>query len=197
MRTVLIPVALLLAAATSFGQVDPTPDSLGIYFDQGATQFCRATSAPFESVFAYLCLTNPTCMDISGWEAIVRHEGDSPVSPAWGLPTPSVDVNPDPEIFQVGISTLMPVLPTSPIAVLATWNGFVAGPDDVIEFYVEGLQAQETPYYSCPDALDPIMCQVPTPFGPGGPCAMIAPDSICLPLANDEATFTTLKSLYR
>ncbi len=82
---VLLSIFVLLLAANAFAQLDPDLDGIGIYFDAEATLTCAYTSVPFESVTAYLCITNPTdATGVSGWEATIVSAGPA-VAPAWTL----------------------------------------------------------------------------------------------------------------
>ncbi|MCP4144261.1 MAG: hypothetical protein GY752_03125 [bacterium] len=56
---------LIVLASCSFAQIDPDPDSIGIYFDQEATQV-NANVAVGDTVTAYLIATN---MSQVGWLA--------------------------------------------------------------------------------------------------------------------------------
>lgn len=72
MKTILM--ILVVATAAGANPVDPDPDGIGIYFDEGAVagSFC-ATADPGTQVTAYLCLTRAS--DTSGfatWEGRIE-----------------------------------------------------------------------------------------------------------------------------
>jgi len=70
MITILVTVGLLVGKS-AFGGFDPEPNKLGLYFDLEARFPCEV-AYPFESVTAYLILTNATSDMLFGWEAAVR-----------------------------------------------------------------------------------------------------------------------------
>ncbi len=73
MRDILAAVFVCAGAAAAVAQpIDTSPDGIGIYFDEGAQQFC-ATATPGTQLAAYLCLTNASdTSDFLGWEASVQ-----------------------------------------------------------------------------------------------------------------------------
>ncbi len=130
---------------------DPSPDVIGIYFDLDGDYYCTMTAAPFSSVVAYLLATKVTSSSgISGWEAQVWTDGAAPVAPSWTLAA-GLDVDDSPDGFQVGIGTVTP-LPYSPAILLATWQGFIMAPTDMIEFFISGVPGSvsfpDTPGYA-------------------------------------------------
>ena len=74
MRTfVWIATSMWLAAiVTSAGAVaDPTPDRIGIYFDEDANQRTLVAWPPSAQMI-YIIVTNPTFSNIYGWQAAIR-----------------------------------------------------------------------------------------------------------------------------
>ncbi len=195
MKTMILLMALALVSVAS-AQLDPEPDGMGIYFDMGGTEVCYSTMAPFESVTAYLLLTNMSNPDgIDSWEASLEVIGN-PVAPQWFSAFCPISID-NPMILHCGPG---PALPAAPVVVLATWTGFVQSPTDVIEFQISGIDENTPPRYWAPGWIVPNDAHVFMPFppeGPGRPSAFIAPPEQCHPLSGDDATFGTLKALYR
>lgn len=73
MKTILAVVcAVLLAGAASAQPIDTSPNGIGIYFDEGARQWC-ATATVGTQLAAYLCLTNASdTSDFLSWEASIQ-----------------------------------------------------------------------------------------------------------------------------
>ena len=71
-----------MTAANAFGQVDPDPDGIGLYFDEGATINAIEAEVP-GPVTAYLIGTNLSRQGgLRFWEAIVSAPGQS--ATIWG-----------------------------------------------------------------------------------------------------------------
>jgi len=198
MKSMLALLLVLLVAVSAFAQADPDPDGLGFYFDLGATEVCTTTAAPFASVTGYLIITNPSAeLGVSGWEAYVTVAG-SPVAPAWTLAA-GLDVDSSAQGFQVGIGTGGLALPAAPAVVLATYTAFIMAPTDVVTFYVEGVPGSTsfdgTPGYAGGGSAGDLRpLQVSSGTGSGAPAAMI---NGCDVVANEDMTFSTVKSLFR
>ena len=91
-KGILVVFFIMLASGT-FAQVDPDPNGIGIYFDQGATDVSVIVPqvGEFEYVSAYLILTNPTLEGpLNYWEAVVSTyttNSTSPMASMGGSPT--------------------------------------------------------------------------------------------------------------
>lgn len=68
---------VFIFAVACFGQMNETPNTIGIYFDEGATTNEHYTGVP-GTVYAYLVLTHPTMTFIDHWWGGVV--GDAPVT---------------------------------------------------------------------------------------------------------------------
>ena len=174
------------AAYASFGE-----DVIGIYFDLGATVCERTTAAPFQSVTAFLIITNPSDLSgVSGWEATVSVLGGA-VAPSWILAA-GLDVDPSADGFQVGIGVNPQALPAGPTVLLATWTGFVMAPTDMISFVITPIPGSpsfpDSPGYASGDdagVLIPLMPSSGYPYG--APCAIInGYGGSCGPLNDDD-----------
>ena len=207
MKTLFVTLTVLALAATAFAY--PGPDSMGLYLDAdaaGTHTLTFATTAPFESVTLYLVISNPSLGGVSGWEAAVSIVG-SVTAPAWTT-TSGLDVDSDLdtdiyERFQVGIGVSGtqpgPILPNaSNNCLVASWTGFVLAPTDVVEFYIEGIPGSvsfpDGMGYAGPDDAGNLAAVVDN-SGIGFPNFCINSD--CTIIANEDMTFSNIKSLYR
>ncbi len=200
MKLLLTTLVIALLATSASAILDPDPDGIGIYFDENADIVCTETMIPFEQVTAYLLATNISAASgISGWEAYIWTTGAAPVAPSWTL-AGGLDVDPTLEGFQVGIGTVA-ALPWAPAIVLATWSGFMMAPTDAMSFFVSGVPGSvsfpHSPGYAAGDnAGDLREFQVSSGTGLDLPAAMIN-SLICGVVANEDLTFSHVKSLYR
>ena len=72
MRAIIAAVLLLGAGSAAAQPIDPQPDGIGIFFEEGGREWC-ATAAPGTQVTAYLCLTRASdTSGFLGWEARVE-----------------------------------------------------------------------------------------------------------------------------
>ena len=198
MKKLLALLAITVVASGAMAQVDPDPDGIGVYFDTAGTVFEMNTVAPFESVTAYLLITNPTDPSgVSGWEAVVDVIGAA-VAPSWTLAA-GLDVDMSANGFQVGIGVNPLALPAGPAVVLATWTGFVMAPTDMVQFVVGPVPGSvsfaDSPGYASGDdagALFPL--QVSSGYPYGAPCAMINGTGV---VANEDMNWSQVKNLFQ
>ena len=73
MRPVLVVLFIALGASGAWGQpIDPSPDGVGIFFEEGGRVWC-GSGAPGTQLTAYLCLTNASdTSDFIAWEARIE-----------------------------------------------------------------------------------------------------------------------------
>jgi len=72
-------LVLVLSATSVFAQVDPDPNGIGIYFDQGATVNSTVIAEGTDVVNAYLVLTNPSLEgNLDYWYCYVSTYLDDP-----------------------------------------------------------------------------------------------------------------------
>lgn len=74
MRTLSVLAAsvwFFTGAAAAVAVVDPTPDRIGVYFDQNANQRTLHIWHPSLQTI-YIILTNPTFANVYGWQAAIR-----------------------------------------------------------------------------------------------------------------------------
>ncbi len=193
---VLIGLVSLVFSSGAMAQIDPDDDMLGIYFDVNATIFCADAPVGAPSP-AYLCLTNPTYVGqdgeaVSGWECNVEvTEGVFIL--AWLLTEGAVNVSLPPD-FIVGLAT---PLPWSPVIVLMELTVGVFAPG-AINFT---LHPSDTPSFDPPSpgyaAGDDPGLLIPLGYSAGGEvvCAVINGD--CNVTADEDATWGSVKSMYK
>lgn len=198
MKKLLALLAIALIASSAMAQVDPDPDGVGVYFDLGGTTFEKNTVAPFESVTAYLLVTNPSDpAGVAGWEMVINVAGGA-VAPAWTL-SAGLDVDSDPNAFQVGIGLAPLALPAGPTVLLATWVGFVMAPTDVISFTIlpvpGSVSFDNAPGYASGDNAGLLIpLQVSSGFPYGAPSALINSTGV---VANENMSFGQVKNLFQ
>jgi len=167
--------------------------------DGSAWDVVTSTSAAGEIVTVDLVLANPTLGGVTGWEACVEVTGDL-INPVWTLHGASV--LPIPEqgdgCFQVGISPLMPVLPSPPgMYRLATMTAVVPTPQSVAELRLYGMPGSTSfpdgVGYAGPD-VGVLQAAGVVSAGAGGPAFIINGEA---PVATDTPSFSTLKTIYR
>ena len=67
MKKLVVLLLVSLVATSAMAQIDPDPNSIGIYFDDGAMENCT-TAVPFVPFMAYYCLTNTTVGQVGFYE---------------------------------------------------------------------------------------------------------------------------------
>jgi len=191
----------LLAESPTCAQVDPDPDMIGIYFDEGATSYCIAAPVG-ETVTAYLCITQATALSgISGWEATIEVT-EGVVILEWNLRGDAINVLPPPEF----VVSLGECLPWAPSIVLLEFAIGVFG--------LEPIELRVAPAIGPP--LPPPPCPLPLYEACGGTgdyvmlgysggcnpafcrsnvCAMINGDGSVL--AGGEPSWGQIKAIYR
>jgi hypothetical protein len=99
-------LSIVVWVTTAMSQVDPDPNGIGIYFDEGANVYCMQTEVGNQTS-AYLCLTRITSESgISKWEAKVEVSRPSDVL-AWNLMGQGTNTSETPE-FNVDLTEPLP-----------------------------------------------------------------------------------------
>lgn len=202
MKTLLIALSVLALSVPAMAY--PGPDSIGLYLDGNAPSVAAGdltmnTSAGFESVTLYLCITNPSLGGVSGWEGLIEIEG-SPIAPAWTL-TAGLDVDADPDKFQVGIglAPLALVPNDNGSVILADWTGFIGTTGDVVKFFIKGVPESVsfdmTPGYASPTNAGDLQFLFSNTGGPAVPVFCINED--CSSVANEDETWSNVKGMFR
>lgn len=198
-------LAMAICVAPVLAQIDPDPNGIGIYFDEGATVFCTEADLGSE-IAAYLCLTRITSQTgISKWEATVEVFPRDAIL-AWSMRGQAVNASEVPE-FVVELAGPLPwqsslVVLEVTISVLAEYPlAFRVHP-------VENPSVTDTPFplpaYAAGD--DPADFRTlgyswgwdPTTGTPNW-CAVVNPVGDCSdpPTDNADHSWGEIKALYR
>jgi hypothetical protein len=186
-------------------QVDPDPNGIGIYFDEGANVYCTQADVGSE-MLAYLCLTRITSASgISKWEAAVEVSLPNAVL-AWNLRGQATNTSENPE-FVVGLTE--PLLWQSSLVVLEMTLSVLAEDPLVLRVHpTENPSVPGAPFPLPAYALgdDPSVFQTlgyswgwdPTTGEPNW-CAVINPAGDCSdpPTENSSSSWGGIKALYR
>jgi hypothetical protein len=181
-------------AGNALAQVDPDPDGIGMYFDMGGTQYC-ADGVGGGQVLLYLVITRASqASGVSGWEAHVDYTvPDGCFEQGWTLlgdgPL-NVSAAPD---FIVGLATPFP----GADAIAIAEYGVLVFCADCIEFVVRAADNPSlpgVPLYAAGD--DPgLFIPLQNSAGEGGATGQI--NCGCSTVPNEDATWGSLKTLYR
>lgn len=199
MKKLVVLLLVSLMATSAFAQIDPDTDMLGVYFDTGAMENCTA-AAPNVPFFAYVTITNPSAAEVHGLEcgyAVSVPAGMEGLifRLANNLPSGAVDLGNSTDIllgdYVVGLAS---PLPASSAVQFVTWQFMLLSPMTVdiflgpsnIESIPDGL-----PAYEIGGAIQSLGLST---GGPGIPVASINGDC---PVAIEEASFGSVKSLFR
>ena len=179
-------------------EVDPETDVIGVYFDKTADNNCKTAAAnvPF---FAYVTITNPSAAEVWGLEVgyeVVSSAGTTLLFRlANNLPAGAVDLGNSTDVF-VGdyVVGLASPLPAAPAVQFVTWQFLLLAPQTV-EIFLGPSVVQ-----SIPDGLPAyeiggsIQSLGLSTGGPGIPVATVNGDC---PVAVEDASFGSVKSLFR
>lgn len=184
----IVVVLLLLPATTVWSQLDPDPDGIGIYFDQGAS-IVAATAEQGEFVPAYLIGTNLSQSgDIDFWEAfVIPGEGAMVSGTPYGAFNLAMNMPGDPRWHCVVYWPEIP-LPAQPITLLASLHIQVWDDTVPIGLYFSGEERyriegtlEEIPLYPSSGSIDL-------------PVAVINGEA---PVANESGTWGAVKAMFR
>lgn len=195
MKSILALLILLLLAGPAGAVVDPDADQLGVYFDPDADLVCRTEPDP--GVFdAYLIYTRPTLSAVRGFECTVRVESDgSSLLVSRALGTEGFDLGENlggGHIFLVGFYE---PLPTTQATILVHMGVFVLGGVQTDFYLGPANPASLGSDYPLVVAEDYSLHALGY-SAPEGPCATINGDP-CQVVATDEATWDSIKAMYR
>ena len=193
---VMITLLTLVTLATA-NPVDPDPDQMGIYFDDGATLFDVPDWDPPRPINIYIMLTRPTCDQIWTWQCRVIWDQMGVFSGNWYINGINFGDLTDP--MNLVFKVMYPTPSTTTMAtILATWSGYwTSGPGAC--FYITDIPDQ--------DSFDD-----PSPIGYGDgttfyQCGVSSGDQAlpvaslgigCSPIVeNHEQSWSTIKKMFR
>lgn len=199
MKTVLSLALLLLIASFAAAVTDPSPDVMGVYFDQNA-QNVELYQTPFVQFRVYVILTNPTEPLINGFEFGYDHwarpeDRNLVIRLATNFPPGLIFIDPPLDPFEGSYSIALPspLLATEAV-VLLSWDYMLIAEYVVVHFNLteatpsslgNGLPA----YWSINGVVPTGFAQ--TCFGTGARV-----NEFC-PLPVETYSFGRVKSLYR
>jgi hypothetical protein len=195
MRTLISTLMILALAAPAIAVQNSDPDQVGIYFDLDA-ETNSMTVDPEEPFLAYLILANPTGANVEAFSFRYRIEVPPELEPMFLTLSQSIPPmiiiffceEPDSQFdCQIDWGNATP-WPAEQATILYTWQFIIFEPMDV-KFFLEpgdiGLIYQSEgdllPMYPVSGSFD-------------APVANVNGEAV---VATDQATFGTLKALYR
>ncbi len=196
MKTILVIVVVLFLPGLVFGQLDPDPDGIGIYFDYGANETCKDFWGG--TMVGFLVITNPSIdTGISGWRCHVDYIPED-LRLNWLLKGSMFNIS-EPPNFVVGLrSQSSPRLPISSAVVVASFSLYLSGPH-CIRFRVR----ESDPVFIFPAALtytDGLDSSVVIPLHPAAgdvPNASLNCEDCDPAVPNEVRTWGRVKALYR
>lgn len=200
MTKYLLIILICGLALSATAQLNPEPDLLGVYFDQGATVRQIRTAVPFAEVTAYLVLTHPTDPGgIAGWECAVDVSG-SLTAERWEIAAGLNIADSSRGLFHVGIGLSPLCLPPVPTVTLATWRAYAVSTTDPVFFRIlpfpDTVSFQGSPGYASgqtPGHLIPLLVDCDAAYGSA--CATINYNGCGVGAEN--RSWSEIKALYR
>jgi hypothetical protein len=195
MKKFALVTAILLLASTSFAQLDPDDDGIGVYFDPCACNNCISFDVGAHR--AFLVITHPTSpQGVWGWEARLTFDGPMVLS-AMTFTGESLNVGTPPD-YVVG-SVDPQVNPyTYPAIVVALIDFYIFNTDEPVHFYIDGTTRHSlddrVPAYL--DGADAMLIK-PLQQATGGPDIAVATINGDCAVATDVETWGGVKALFR
>jgi hypothetical protein len=185
----------LVVAGPALAQIDPTPDGLGIYFDIDGTINCLPDVTPGEygPGFMYLMITNPSePSGISGWELQLVFDSCLLVTD-WGYQAGAINSGTEPDFYV----TQPTPLPSAATVILLDMTFYVLCSDCALMYiYPPPVQhVPDFPAYSAGNDPNEWFALHQSTGGSQFPVAAI--NCICDVISNDNATWGSLKTMYR
>ena len=191
-KVILVISVVCLMASSAWGIIDPTPDLLGLYFDDVANLYCIEEVAPFTTWQMYAVYSNPSVPEIVGFEFgidwpadVIIMETIAPGNLFW-----------DPienEPYVVGLGSPQPM---GTVNVLVRFSILYIEPDSSpVGFYLHGAESSvvpgDLPVVWLPDS-NHVQIQVLNGLGN----ATTTINAGCT-VATNPTTWDTLKAIYR
>jgi hypothetical protein len=195
-KLLVLVAAALLISGNSFAQLDPDDNGVGIYFDPcGCCLPC--VTLPEGEAYAWLVITHPSApAGIGGWECRIEVEGPAAIL-SWNFEGQDpINFTQEPN-FLVGLSAPLINPFTFPTVVVMEIHFLVMDVQPPIEFFLEPNWTPsidgELVYADGANPNELIIMRQST-GGPGEPVAVVNGDC---PVANEDATWGQVKTLYR
>lgn len=195
MKRLLLLIALssLAVGRTASAQIDPDPDGIGIYADQGAL-VNTVTASPGDPIEAYLVLTRQSGpAGMQAWEAKLVIPENVTIW-GWNIPGANWMNAGSPPEFSVAYAQVP--LPPSPAQVLMTFIILVSD-DAPAQFYItrtrENSAGCDLPAYIDGSNIYVVRPLHPWPDGPTAPSFTINGTLV----AAESGSWTSVKALYR
>jgi len=195
-KLLVLVAAALLISGNSLAQLDPDDNGVGVYFDPcGCCMPC--IPLPEGEGFAWLVITHPSApAGIGGWECRLEVEGPVAILGYNLLGANPINFTVEPN-FLVGLSEPLVNPFTFPTLVVMEIHFLVLDVQPAIEFYLEPNWTPSIPgELAYADGVDPDILYImrQSTGGPGEPVAVVNGDC---PVANEDATWGQVKTLYR
>ncbi len=191
-QLIILSMTILLATSAS-AIVDPTPNTIGIYLDTTADEFCvTGLVEPLTEFTVYMILTNPNFSGLSGLEAGYRFEGVAELDMIEFSGPGASDVG-SPGNHEISYDSPLMLDEINILATMTVTNyDFEYGPAILI---LEGLTLPVTSFGS-PVAIleDGTRLELSRTFPDGSTFRMNAD---CETVATERLSFDSVKSLYR
>ena len=187
MKKLVVLLMLTLFVGSAFAQVDPDQNSIGFYWDMGAT-ITETTLDPYQDL--YVLITNPTFDQFAGVEFAM--DWDDAVVQAFPMFLAGSDWTNYGDSHQVIIGFGSPY-PTSPITLIGTLT--LKFPSAPVYFRIGGLDQPSLPTDLPIVALDQDnLLIIGTSVGAGNIAAMMGDTGV---VPAESETWGGVKSLYR
>jgi len=189
---VFLAMSSLLVGANAMAQIDTGENGIGMYFDEGATINCDNPGA-VGALDLYLCLTNITSPDgISGWECRIEITQGVYILETVLMGYLPINFGSAPD-YIVGLGEPLPWAPSMVVGVF-TFGVFMPDPIEIFIKPVVNPSIPGVPAYADGANSDILIPLVQSTGGPDIPVGVINGDC---PVANEDATWGSVKSLYR
>jgi hypothetical protein len=203
MKNLLLLSLVYLFAFSASGVIDPTPDTIGVYFEQNADVRCinSPASVPF---FTYLILTNPTPTAINAYECGLEFRVPGGMEGMFfqlasnianGVVS-GIDVGVNDALGGDYIVGLAEPIPAQQATILHSWQHMLLAVIPV-EIYLGASSAPSIPgdFPVIQDSDGSVLYQAGLLLPPGYPVAGVNDITLC-PHPVEARSFGSLKSLF-
>ena len=207
MKKMLLVLSLLVLTA-SMAWAYPGPDGMGIYADvtdTGPVENCVTVPA-FVATNLYMCITNPSGASVLAWEARITNNAPAgAMIGTWSMF--GLDVDNDPDDFVVGNGAQPLVANEQGVVVLGSMQLIVINAAAVIDFTITHIPGSVSFPGGTPGYVHTLGFNTPCYTATGGTAGppyvynpvfrVNGPNAGQCIVANEEASWSEIKSLYR